>query len=928
MEAKKFLRGSEWRKWDLHIHSNCGSPDQIINAVIEKGISVFSITDHCSVEKIDEFLKIVQNKQRQNKEIYFLPGIELKTDKGKRAVHLIGIFPLQDREGNQINTEYLKQNLLSKVNCSDTDIISAGKKVLEDGKSDQEYKKRGYLEISVPFENAASQIKKLGGITIVHAGEKSSSIEKEMKHAKTEDEFELFNSLGHTKRDLMRKYIDICEVPNWGSTSLKAKDFYLKQFDKPAIICSDSHSLSNIGTKYTWIKADPTFEGLKQIIYEPKLRISLSEKKELYLYPKIISFQFKGVGKYKTSEDKKEFPPINLKKQIILNSNLTSIIGPRASGKTVLVELLSYPFDQHQKEAKKNEKLPLIQFLAKKFSGLSVEVLYQQGEKEPQVLRRDITDSTDPFYASPLTIEYWSQGQIEQVADKKEKINDYLKDRLKSGLLSNVNLEIHKLKEKLQSLREKYFNKFEEEIERNKLLAERKQIEEYFEKLKTPEYKDLVKKIQDNRAKIQCLDAFVENIQTITDVLEESSKQFSFINFPEKEKLLELFPKTSSIYRDINDLYKFINVEFADFIKGLPTLKESIKNSHERKELSEQARRFQNEFISFCEKNGIKITKSEYETRTSRLNLVNRQLRDLESKLKEYEEAKKTHAQCVQQLDDKLTNWKKENNRIIEEFNKLYSRSNIRVVWDDPSKTLSEWVTKQFIESDQKTKAIIKKHFHIPSPVREDFIGEIVKEMIEDKKYSLAKIIEYLKDRKRPLLEESSGKNENLNWFFQREEMKILREDLILRLKEYAEIGINLIQYKRKILGKDTMSFGERCGTVIELILHSGDHPLIIDQPEEHLDAKFVADRVVNIIREQKINRQIIICTHNANIVVLGDSELVTVLFAGEQGTESSQGSLENLSTRKQIYNVLEGGPQAFKKREQKYGIILSPEES
>ena len=62
------------------------------------------------------------------------------------------------------------------------------------------------------------------------------------------------------------------------------------------------------------------------------------------------------------------------------------------------------------------------------------------------------------------------------------------------------------------------------------------------------------------------------------------------------------------------------------------------------------------------------------------------------------------------------------------------------------------------------------------------------------------------------------------------------------------------------------MSFGERCGTLIELILQSGDHPLIIDQPEEHLDSGFIADRVVNIIKEQKIKRQIIICTHNANI--------------------------------------------------------------
>ena len=250
----------------------------------------------------------------------------------------------------------------------------------------------------------------------------------------------------------------------------------------------------------------------------------------------------------------------------------------------------------------------------------------------------------------------------------------------------------------------------------------------------------------------------------------------------------------------------------------------------------------------------------------------------------------------------------------------MYSKSNIRIVWEDPKIKLSEWTKEQFLESDSATKSLIKKHYHILSPVRTDFVDEIIKELVVDKKYSLEKIIESLKNKKLPPLVESS-KEENLKWFFQRDETEITRENLIMRLQEYTERGTNLVQYKRKTLGKDTMSFGERCGTVVELILHSGDHPLIIDQPEEHLDAKFIANRVVDIIREQKINRQIIICTHNANIVILGDSELVTVLSMDEQGTNGCQGALEESKIRKQSYDVLEGGPEAFKKREQKYGF-------
>lgn len=265
--------------------------------------------------------------------------------------------------------------------------------------------------------------------------------------------------------------------------------------------------------------------------------------------------------------------------------------------------------------------------------------------------------------------------------------------------------------------------------------------------------------------------------------------------------------------------------------------------------------------------------------------------------------------------------WKVENKRIIKEFNFQYSNSDISIIWEDPKINLSEWVKKQFLGSDSDTKSLIYKHYHISSPVREDFVRGIVEELIKDKGYSLEKIIEYLTRNKLPPLLESRGKEENLKWFFQREETNIVRENLIMRLKEYAERGSSLIQYKSKILGKDNMSFGERCGTLVELILHSGDHPLIIDQPEEHLDAKFIANRVVEIIKKQKVNRQIIICTHNANIVVLGDSELTTALSMSNQGTKYYQGSLEEPVIREKIYDVLEGGRIAFQKRERKYGF-------
>jgi len=914
-----FSKGSEWGKWDLHIHSDSGSPEEIVNKLIEKDISVFAITNHSDVDKIDNFLETVNQKQKKGKEIFILPGVELRTDKGSKSVHLIGIFPLQDKDENKINSNYLKQNLLSKIDCSDADIIKAGKEVLGEGRNEEEYRKRGYTEIVVNFEKAAKQIKALGGITIVHAGIKSSGIETEMSHAKSGNSAELLNSLGHTKRILMKDYIDVCELSNWGESNLKERDFYLKNFKKPSVVFSDAHNLTDIGKKYTWIKANPTFEGFKQIIYEPKIRVS--EKKELYLFPHIISVQLKGAEKYQTQKDREDFPPINLQEQIWFNPNLTTVIGPRASGKTVLVELLSYPFDKHLIEVKRKEKLPLIQFLSKRFQNLRVTVLYRHGEQDSIITERKIEDLSDPFYTSPLNIEYWRQGQIEEVADKKEKIAKYIEDRLKSPKLVIISQGIEKSKAKLKSLRTKCFEKFENEIEHRGLLAERKQIEEYFEKLKTQEYKALIKNVRENRGKNQILESFIESLSSITESFTEIQQKSAFINIPEQNRVLELFSNNPSLCEKIDEFYKFLGVDLIDLIETLKILIKIIRESKEKANLAKEESQLKEAFLAYCRKNGIKITKTEYERRTNRLSIINQKLREKETKMNEFREGARKHSQLARELKAKLAEWRKENEQIIKEFNQAYLKSNVRALWEDPTTRLSEWAKEQFLASNSCTKAVVEKHYHISSPVREDFVEEISKELISDKKYTLDKIIEYLKNKKVPPLEKSGGKEENLKWIFQRDETTILRENLIMRFQEYGEKGINLIQYKKKTLGRDTMSFGERCGTILELVLHSGDHPIIIDQPEEHLDSKFIADRIVDIIRKQKINRQIVICTHNANIVVLGDSELVTVLSVNAKGTCGSQDALESPNIRGKIYDVLEGGPEAFKKREQKYGF-------
>ena len=103
-------RGSEWRLWNLHMHSAYSkesrtkmSVKEIFDKLIENNISMFSITDHSNVDALDEIWNIYET-QANEKDLYrnqinFIPGIELKTDKGKRGVHLVCVFPQEIKIG-------------------------------------------------------------------------------------------------------------------------------------------------------------------------------------------------------------------------------------------------------------------------------------------------------------------------------------------------------------------------------------------------------------------------------------------------------------------------------------------------------------------------------------------------------------------------------------------------------------------------------------------------------------------------------------------------------------------------------------------------------------------------------------------------------------------------------------------------------------
>ena len=120
----------------------------------------------------------------------------------------------------------------------------------------------------------------------------------------------------------------------------------------------------------------------------------------------------------------------------------------------------------------------------------------------------------------------------------------------------------------------------------------------------------------------------------------------------------------------------------------------------------------------------------------------------------------------------------------------------------------------------------------------------------------------------------------------------------------------------------ENLSVGQKCTAILNLLLMQLNDPLIIDQPEDNLDNSFIAERIVSELRNLKTSRQFLFATHNANIPVFGDAELIVVLEnEGSKATIKSVGSIDSLGIRGQAAQILEGGKAAFDMRKEKYGF-------
>ena len=156
-------------------------------------------------------------------------------------------------------------------------------------------------------------------------------------------------------------------------------------------------------------------------------------------------------------------------------------------------------------------------------------------------------------------------------------------------------------------------------------------------------------------------------------------------------------------------------------------------------------------------------------------------------------------------------------------------------------------------------------------------------------------------------------------------ELQLWRTPDRVRIRLYRQDG-SLVGDLEERDGR--LSVGQRCTAVLALILARDDVPVVIDQPEEDLDNEFIFVELVPLLRKIKERRQVIIASHNANIPVNGDAELVVALeVRGARGRlkevngELAVGGFDRSPVKRAVEDIMEGSEEAFRRRFEKYGF-------
>jgi len=718
----------------------------------------------------------------------------------------------------------------------------------------------------------------------------------------------------------------------------------LKAKTKPVISTSDCHTFDDcenkLGKKFTvqnqegnnlerygfsWIKADTNFEGLRQIIFEPIDRVAFGyerpePKRSYYLIDKVRFIDNTGQDNFPSDA-------------IEINQNLATIIGGKSTGKSLLLYYIAKTIDRQEVENRFADHPTATQYNFDESPNFNFEVVWADGDS---TFLKNIEGNSG---AGERKILYIPQNYLNKLSEKNVRSRDTLNKFVRDVLLQdesvreNYENNLTRIKGLSKSIPASVANLYQikqeiDEIEENiKQLGEEKGINKYIIQLQK-EADGIKSKSGLSDQEIKDYEALLEKEKdTTTSVAVLFDDKKSLVSFKQDllqqlESLERLHGEQSS-YLGNDEIKKKFTKEFA----GIGQLKANLLMATDKvisfadskiKVHQKELEKIKKELMPFMAKvklqDELKKKNVAISDEQKKLNKINLEKKSLESKKNLYDKEKKSLIETYKEI---FSGYDAARNEFKKYENKFEDISlNVSVGFNE--KRFNEEVINGFLNKPDIKRNISgiawkdEYEYQFDPNVHLVFITNILYGVVDEK-------IKTVRSRS-------------------------TKDAAVKILEDYFDLDFK-ISYKNDSL--DKMSPGKKGLVLLRLLidLSNEEWPILLDQPEDDLDNRSVYDDLVSFIKNKKKKRQIIIVTHNPNLVVGADAEQVVV--ANQEGQEKGRdnkkfkfeyisGALENTfelseaeqkailfrkGVRQHVCEVLEGGKEAFQKRERKYSF-------
>ncbi|WP_236708515.1 TrlF family AAA-like ATPase [Elizabethkingia anophelis] len=872
--------GSFWNKWDLHLHSpytnmnnryNCDI-DLFCKTIREKELKVIGLTNYFIIHE-HEYQEIITEL---GNDVYVIPNIEFRTNDINGSGEYINIHVLFNPETISIKSI---NDTLARIELNN---IASSTSVYCNFESINSI---GFDKVTISVDALVTQLKKdfnssdylIIGVPNGYGGFHPSSKPRSVELAKKLDE--LSHIMFGRKED----------TEFFLSTDNDRAKLGFKS--KPNIVCSDAHSIGDIGSKSTWIKSQPVFEGLKQILFEPKYRVDCNDAiRKPYRTINSIKLNFPKNTMLRNSQTNTEqlFCLTNLREEIFFSPYFTCIIGGRGSGKSTIINLIAQQLGEKSDFFEDNKIM---------------------------VEKKDILKSDGKEYITingTNEIEFISQGKVEELSSGNrltdlifnERIkavgNDYVeKERLLNAKLLLIDEKINAIAE-LKVLRTNLSNK-ETSLENDKKIVA---------SIENDTYKDLSKKVKETTGKIESInrnkEKYSEFFETLTELclaidIENSSDEYS-------SRLIEIVDYIDKL-DEITRLKDENGIGYRTSLKTFPDTDKLLEDK--KAELATFKQQIVDYFTSI---GSTPDSIADVERATSNIASVTKEIKELKEKIRQkIEQVKKLEEQisglkeladeCVQIITTRL-----------DAINKNLDISNENV---DKISFEYNFYREGYKSRLYKTFKEYFQHYH-KSGLNWDNIFWCLDQINPDESFLNLTYEQFLEQVEQKPFDRNLLYVKVFSEIFDARYNFLIYHSMVKKNLYSISENVQILGYYGK-LPLTSCSFGQRCTAVVVTLLMTGVKPLLIDEPEAHLDNRLIAEYLVDLIKEKKNERQIIFATHNANFVVNGDSELIHILEIPKEKvfTEIISTTIEDLSNRKSLLK-LEGGEEAFKKRDRK----------